>query len=234
MHASKRKAVLFTILGGLIALVFWNSTYQKAVSAGASANTTVRQSQAVAASSGTAQETVSPRLGLPERQALGEPAGALFTSRPTVSPPSKTNAAAPVALSVPPVPYRFAGKLVREGTPQIFLAKGNVAIPISEEKVLDDTYRVEAIGEDYVTLVYLPLNQKQNIALRYASPTSPTSRPPTAVASTDRIASDLARWKQLSESEQRKIRRYMREMPASRERDRLYEEYKRQVFSMTK
>lgn len=233
MRGSKRKAVLFTILGGVIALVFWNSTYQKAVSAGASANTTVRQSDAVAVPFGTTQETVSPRLGLPKRQALGEPAGALFTSQPTVSPTAKANVRVPVALSAPPMPYRFAGKLVREGTLQIFLAKGNVAIPISEEKVLDNTYRVEAIGEDYVTLVYLPLNHKENIALRHAPP---TSRPPTPVASasTDRIASDLARWKELSQSEQQKIRRSMREMPASRERDRLYEEYRRQVFSMTK
>ena len=91
-------------------------------------------------------------------------------------------AATPGAPSAPPLPYRFAGRLVRDGTLQIFLARGDVAIPIKQGQILDGAYRVEAIGEDRVTLVYLPLNHKDSIALRYAPPTA-AARPVASVQS---------------------------------------------------
>ena len=171
MRVGKRKAILFTILGGMVALVLWNSMYKTAPGPAASPVSALRQSKAVAAQPAAKAEAKPLALALPERPTLGEPAGVLFGSQ-SWQPPAPKTTAARVAPSAPPLPYRFAGKLVRDGTLQVFLAKGNVAIPIKQGQILDGAYRVETIGEDRVTLVYLPLNHKDSIALRYALPTA--------------------------------------------------------------
>lgn len=184
MRASKRKAILFTILGGLVALVLWNSMYKTAPDPAAAPAPVQRQGQAVATQPPAKAEARPLALALPERPALGKPAGALFGSQ-SWQPPAPKVAAAPIAPSAPPLPYRFAGRLVRDGTLQIFLAKGDVAIPIKQGQILDGAYRVEAIGEDRVTLVYLPLNHKDSIALRYALPTA-AARPVAGIPSRDK------------------------------------------------
>lgn len=183
MRASKRKAILFTILGGVVAFVLWNSMYKTAPGPAASPASVQRQGQAVATEPSAKAEARPLALALPERPALGEPVGALFGSQ-SWQPPAPKVTRAPVAPSAPPMPYRFAGKLVQDGKPQVFLAKGDVAFPINQGQILDGAYRVEAIGEDRVTLVYLPLNHKDSIALRYVPPTA-AARPVADIPSRD-------------------------------------------------
>jgi hypothetical protein len=76
---------------------------------------------------------------------------------PAISPPKK--------LTVPPLPYRFLGKITQESGVQVFLADDARLFAVREGDVLDATYRVDSVAGDRVTLTYLPLGRKQAIVL---------------------------------------------------------------------
>lgn len=164
MHSRKRKIVLFVILGGVVALVFLDPMSEKNISSSSSpVSSRPHGLNEVTDGKGSAKgESKTQGLVLPERPALSEARSVLFGSQ-SWRPPSPKITAAPVVPTAPPLPYRFAGKLLQEGRLQVFLSKGDAAIPIKQGEILDGTYRVESIGEDRITLVYLPLGHKQNI-----------------------------------------------------------------------
>ena len=164
MRASHRKAILFTILGGVVAFILWDPAHQQNLSPPSSRASPQRHSQneGAAAAPGAKGEAKTLALALPERPALGEPRSELFGPQSWQPPAPKITAAA-AAPSAPPMPYRFAGRLVQNGQLQVFLSKGDTPIPIKQGEVLDGTYRVESIGEDRITLVYLPLGHKEII-----------------------------------------------------------------------
>jgi hypothetical protein len=66
------------------------------------------------------------------------------------------------------MPYRIAGKMIVEGSPQIVLAKGNAVVAVREGDSLDDGYRVESIKPDYVTLIYVPLGVRENLPVTWS------------------------------------------------------------------
>jgi hypothetical protein len=78
----------------------------------------------------------------------------------------------PLAVIAPPVPapppmiYRFMGRMTApDGTHQIFLTKGDNAVPIKVGKSLDDGYIVESIGPSNIVLSYPRLGVKVTIAI---------------------------------------------------------------------
>jgi hypothetical protein len=68
------------------------------------------------------------------------------------------------------MPYRVAGKVVREGAAQIVLAKGDRLFTVREGDTLEDGYRVEAIASDRVTLLYVPLDARESIRVTTVLP----------------------------------------------------------------
>lgn len=98
---------------------------------------------------------------LPERARIGEVRGEPFAAR-SFAPPAQSAArsAAPVALAVP---YRFAGKMIREGKEELLLARGNNVFPVHEGELLDGAYRVQSIAPDRVTLLYVPLGRRVHV-----------------------------------------------------------------------
>lgn len=164
MRKTVRSAVLLAVLAGLLGLVAYDSVMDE--------DTTHSSSATTAAS--TPQEDSVPfradrhgvRLALPERTALGESRTGLFSShswRPRASGSAATSRRAPVAPAAPPMPYRFAGALVQDGKLQVLLATGSSVIPVREGETIDDGYRVDSIGEEQITLTYLPLKKKEVI-----------------------------------------------------------------------
>src|SRR5712691_3641269 len=111
-------------------------------------------------------------LALPERSRLGELRTPLFSSRSWQPPARKISTApqVPPAPTAPPMPYRYAGKLVQGGRQSVLLAKGDMVFPINEGETLDGAYRVESIGETQVTLMYLPLAREERIAVDSSLP----------------------------------------------------------------
>ncbi len=73
--------------------------------------------------------------------------------------------ARPRTPEAPPQPFVFAGRLESDGATAIFLTDGDRNLVVREGDTIDDTYRVERIAEDAITFVYLPLNQRQVVAI---------------------------------------------------------------------
>jgi hypothetical protein len=98
----------------------------------------------------------------PARAPLGKPRGDLFASP---APPSPVVAApqAPAKPVAPPMPYRVAGSIVREGVARWLLERGGEVFPVAEGETLEGGYRVESIGADEITLLYLPLGVHQRL-----------------------------------------------------------------------
>ena len=121
---------------------------------------------------------------LPDREAVGRPAGQPFGS-PSRPPPSRAAAAAPVAAApaAPPMPYRIAGQMVQGGAAQVVLAKGDRVLTVREGDTLEDGYRVEAIGPQGVTLLYVPMNIRETLPFASAlGIDAPAARPPARSA----------------------------------------------------
>jgi hypothetical protein len=103
---------------------------------------------------------------LPAREPLGQLRGELFMARPSAPPaPAAAVRAAPVAPSAPPIPYRVAGRVWHDGASEVVLAKGDRVYQVRQGEDLDDGYRVTAVSNDEVTLLYVPLGLKQSLPI---------------------------------------------------------------------
>jgi hypothetical protein len=126
--------------------------------------------EAVSANPAPAQAAAEKGLlaQLPAREPIGRRQGELFPSQSWAPPPRPAAAAPkdlpPPAPTPPPMPYRVAGGVVHDGVAHVVLAKGDRVLTVREGDTLDDGYRVQAIGAEGVTLVYLPLNAPQLLA----------------------------------------------------------------------
>ena len=64
----------------------------------------------------------------------------------------------------PPLPFHMIGSLNEDGKVTIFAARANgdvVSLRVAD--IVDNTYRVDSINNQQMTLTYLPLNQKQTL-----------------------------------------------------------------------
>lgn len=194
MRVNTRRVILFTILVGVAAYVVldprgeWRLTGQLL-----SSPTRVGEPGASAVKpQDAATKEGAGRFALRERAPLGETQGALFGSRAWQPPPSQI-ASKPAAPTVPPMPYRFAGKLLQDGKLQVFLSKGDATVPVREGETLDGIYRVESIGEDRITLVYLPLKHKETIPVFSLIPNGGAQAQPVLQAKPSQVTPQVVR-----------------------------------------
>lgn len=68
----------------------------------------------------------------------------------------------PEAPKAPPLPFRYLGKVMQEGEVMAFLGHGARTHLARAGDILAD-YRIEDITPAEMTLVYLPLNEKQRL-----------------------------------------------------------------------
>jgi hypothetical protein len=61
------------------------------------------------------------------------------------------------------MPYRVAGRVVHDGIAHVVLAKDDRVITVRPGDTLEDGYRVQSIGAEGVSLVYLPLGVAQTL-----------------------------------------------------------------------
>jgi hypothetical protein len=97
----------------------------------------------------------APVAALPARDPLPKPAGQPFRPQSWEAPAPK---AAPQSIEPlrASVPYRVAGTVTYAAGPEIVLVKGNRVLVVREGDTLEDGYKVDEVGPDHVTLVYLP------------------------------------------------------------------------------
>jgi hypothetical protein len=136
---------------------------------------------------------------LPERPALGKSQSLLFESQtwqpppPPPAPPSaRVKPAPPPPPTAPPVPYTYAGRMVHDGRQSMLLAKGDEVVAVQPGETLDSIYRVESITDTQITLVYLPLGQKQTIPVFTALAEQPPARAPLAAGATGPLPAPFA------------------------------------------
>ena len=158
MRPSHRKIVLFTILAGLLVLVILDPASEPKSDVASSVVLLREKSPVKMAGAEATGSNVSKVNGsaLPERPLLAEARAGLFEVRSWLPPAPPQVIVAPAPPTAPPLPYKFAGKLLQNGQLQVFLSKGDATISITPGQLLDSIYRVEAIDENKITLVHLP------------------------------------------------------------------------------
>ncbi|WP_321917712.1 MULTISPECIES: hypothetical protein [unclassified Paraburkholderia] len=72
----------------------------------------------------------------------------------------------PAAPTAPPVPFTYVGQIdAKAARPQVFLSNGDQLLIVSPGDVIDNQYRIESVSESDVVLTYLPLHERQVVAI---------------------------------------------------------------------
>lgn len=106
----------------------------------------------------------------------------LFSSTSWLPPPPPPVASKPIA---PAFPFHFVGTLADgKGERQVFLAQHGSGLIVTPKlgDVLAGAFKVEAIGGENLTLLYVPLNEKLTVSFSGMGP-EPGTRPPVGAAS---------------------------------------------------
>ncbi|MEX3690951.1 hypothetical protein AB3X91_11095 [Paraburkholderia sp. BR14263] len=140
-------------------------THATEAAAKAAATATASASAASASASSAARaKLVSLRAPL-SLESAHDP----FTASSWLPPPPVEVPAAPVRPApptAPPVPFAYVGQLdAKAAKPQVFLSNADQLLIVSPGDVIDNQYRVESVSESDVVLTYLPLHERQVVAI---------------------------------------------------------------------
>jgi len=93
-------------------------------------------------------------------------ASSLFQSHTWVVPVKKPVVSeVPIVPTAPPLPFRYLGKQKTGGEVKVFLAEGEKTWVVQDRTPIGSQYQVESIRPPKLTLIYLPLNTRQEIAI---------------------------------------------------------------------
>ena len=102
----------------------------------------------------------------PRSDFIGGSHDAFAIVKPVVATPAPvsqpTQVAAPVA---PALPFTVIGKKFERGSWEVYLAKGDASYIATPGAVLDGEYRVVEIAPPVMSLIYVPLNEKQTLQI---------------------------------------------------------------------
>ncbi len=90
---------------------------------------------------------------------------ALFSSQSWTPAPPPPKPADPIVPTAPPLPFKYMGKRDDEGQWQVFLTRDTTTFVIKKDDVIENQYKVLDITPSSMTLLYLPLNQPQSLAI---------------------------------------------------------------------
>lgn len=158
MKTRIRKWLLFAALAATVAFIVFDRMRNESAAGVAGRSASTADGAAAKASGGDPEV-----LALPGRSPIGEARTGLFSSNTWQPPVSKNAVVARSAPVAPPIPYRYAGKIVQGGQHTVLLSRGEKVFPIKQGETLDGEYLVESIEESQITLKYLPLGKKEVI-----------------------------------------------------------------------
>ena len=174
LHTRQRWLMLGGLLVATLAAAAW--VRDSAVAPGAEVVAAADSRGATAAAQtpqgGTPGDTPVINLEKLKSRNLGKAARDPFapvTPRAAKSKPKAAARPAPVAVApppaAPPLPFTYMGKLMSGGDLAVFLVQGERNLVVHEGDTIDSLYRVERISEADITLLFLPLNQRQTIPI---------------------------------------------------------------------
>jgi hypothetical protein len=72
----------------------------------------------------------------------------------------------PQIPQAPALPFQVIGQLIEDGKASVFLKYNDQNLVVHVGDIITDTYKIESLTDSVLTLLYLPLNQKQTLELR--------------------------------------------------------------------
>lgn len=94
-----------------------------------------------------------------------------FQPRQWAKPASKPRVIRPVAkvqpadAKAPPLPFKVLGQYVDGDEPAVFLQFNEKTLVVKSGESVDENYRIESIAQGKITFLYVPLAEKQTLAL---------------------------------------------------------------------
>ena len=87
---------------------------------------------------------------------------------PAPAPPPRTRAVAappPPVPTAPPLPFKYLGTMIDGGTTTLFVSEGGQNFSLKPGEAVNDTYRLESLNESQAVFVYVPLGERQVLAI---------------------------------------------------------------------
>jgi len=89
-----------------------------------------------------------------------------FQAKSWYVPPPPPPPAPPPKPTAPPMPFQYMGKLEKAGSEfVVYLAKGNLSFAVTVGEKFDNDYRLEAVENGALVIMYLPLSLKQTLPM---------------------------------------------------------------------
>lgn len=120
-------------------------------------------STAAATSAAATDDTLI--LALRSRQHGAAPADAFALQNWTPPPPPPPPAPPKPKPTAPPLPFTVLGKKLEDGVWQIFLAQQDKTYIVRARDTIGSDYRVESIAPPTAVLTYIPMNERQTLAI---------------------------------------------------------------------
>jgi hypothetical protein len=168
MKAGLRYALLTAGLAGAGYLFFFGDPVGG--DSGIAEPSSPRGESGSSSSSSTSKETrasneVVEILELRPRVATAIKGNSLFATTAWVTPPKPAPAPPPPPPRAPQLPFSFIGKRFDGARWEVYVSRGAETLILHENDVVDGTYKVEQIRPPQLSVVYLPLNEKQSLAI---------------------------------------------------------------------
>jgi hypothetical protein len=169
MKVNRRWAVLLCVLAAAAGLVLFSdppkgvgAVVQPVARTGAAAATARPRVDQAGSEAGPAMLlAIRPRGA----RAPAEEMFALHNWNPPPPPPPPQVAPPPPKPTAPPMPFTLLGKKLEDGTWQVFLARQDKTYVVKAQDVIEGTYRVESIAPPSLVLTYIPLGERQTLAI---------------------------------------------------------------------
>jgi len=160
----------------LLAAIFAPEDEGSIVGAATATTRQVERAPAPVVIAAAAAPTINPALAIHPRRNLddNEEAATLFSRQSwqagmaqKIMPGQQaaTPAAAADPNAPPPLPFQFLGRFVDEGKAAYFLQAGERNVVARPGDLLEERYRFDGVVQGALQFTYLPLNQKQTLAV---------------------------------------------------------------------
>lgn len=90
---------------------------------------------------------------------------------PPTPPPKRVEGPPPPppAPTAPPLPFRFIGRLIDNGSTTIFIAQNDRSFAVRQGDTVADVYKVEQLTPSEIVFIYLPLAERQVLQIGAAN-----------------------------------------------------------------